>query len=388
VETALPEPNLPVKEGVLSQLLSSLTIMSALPTVDGLCEFAVRALAGIPGIERCGICVRDATRPVGEVFPAWCEPCRDERAAESLELSIDCRLKHQAGLWVVPVSSERNAHGVIVLEATPACVSEYGPHVVNYALILATELDNRWRKRQLEDKNRTLAEQHERLNREMAERNRSEEAVRTSLAEKDVLLRELYHRTKNNMQVIVGMLDLFRERMPEPLLLELKSKIQGMALVHQKLYQSNSLSSIDLGEYLGELAHLVLRTYRVPVTRVGLTLGLGAGVNVLIDTAIPCGLVMNELITNALKHAFPPGRRGTIAVSLARLGDGDIELSVRDDGVGLTSGIDVRRAPSLGLQTVFGIGEGQMQGRVRYESSPRGTQCRLRFRDDLYRPRV
>lgn len=226
--------------------------------------------------------------------------------------------------------------------------------------------------------------------RDITERKQAEVALQASLQQKTQLIQELYHRTKNNMQVVMSMLMLQAgytdNKKVQGLLQESASRIQSMALVHEKLYQSQDLSSINLAEYIDDLAQLLSQTYQVTSNRITVVAETEP-VRALIDIAVPCGLILNELLANALEHAFPDGRAGEIRIGLRRLGPGELMLEVADNGVGLPAGFDVRQAGAFGLQTIVAIVEYQLQGTVAFESKA-GVTWRIRFRDDLYRERV
>ncbi len=227
--------------------------------------------------------------------------------------------------------------------------------------------------------------------RAMEELRESEEAVRRSLREKEILLQEVYHRTKNNMQVIASLLDMqaliSEDEGTRDVMKEMVGRIKSMALVHQKLYESKDLSRIDLGEYVedlvGGIRDGVLDTRKVLDLRVEVE----GGIVCLLDTAIPCGLALNELVVNAVKHAFPAGRAGAVRVGLARGEGGRIELRVVDDGRGLPPGFDLDRDARLGLRTVVSLIEYQLRGKVEFKSGP-GTEWVVSFRDGLYEARV
>ncbi|RME85238.1 MAG: GAF domain-containing protein, partial [Caldilineae bacterium] len=228
------------------------------------------------------------------------------------------------------------------------------------------------------------------LQSEMEQRRQAEEALRTSLREKEVLLQELYHRTKNNMQVISAMLSLEEARVEDPtvseVFREVQNRIRVMALVHQKLYQSKDLSRIDLSEYVQDLCRLLMQSYNVSPDRIKLKLNV-QDTQVLMDIAIPCGLILNELISNAFKYAFPNNAEGEIQVTLKRSPEGDIELVVSDNGVGVPPDFDFRQSDTLGLYTVFAIVEHQLQGEIDFESD-HGLTCRIRFNEQIYFERV
>ncbi len=225
---------------------------------------------------------------------------------------------------------------------------------------------------------------------DVTERRRAEEAIERSLAEKEALLRELHHRTNNNMGVIIGLLDLQAEEARDATLrtafTEMQDRIRAMALVHQKLYQSGDLSRINLREYVADLARHMIASYRVNQGEIAVSSEMEE-VFVLIDTAIPCGLILNELISNALKHAFPGSASGSLRLGLGRRADGRIWLEVADEGVGPPSGFDPRRDGHMGMQTVFALGEEQLKGSVEFEMSS-GFACRVLFRDDFVRARI
>ena len=228
-------------------------------------------------------------------------------------------------------------------------------------------------------------------NRDITERKQAEDKLKASLAEKEVLLRELYHRTKNTLQVIRSMLLLQAATTPEnnqvqKLVNDTENRIMAMALVHQKLYQSQDLSRISMQEYIHELADLIMQSSTVIAQNVSLKINVEP-LSLLLDTAIPCGLILNELLSNALKYAFPDNRQGEISIRLFRNISENLELWLTDNGMGVPPGFDFRGQNTLGLQIVFEIAEQQMQGRVRF-ASERGVRCTIEFPDTLYTERV
>jgi len=217
----------------------------------------------------------------------------------------------------------------------------------------------------------------------------SEARLRLSLDQKEALLRELYHRTNNSMQVIRSILVLRAASLNNPeitsFVRKIDEKILTMALVQQKLYQSQNLSRVDLGEYLPELASLLIENYELPDGF--LTLALQSEpVLVLIDTAIPCGLAVSELISNAVRHAFPGRKTGTIRMKIGRNPSGSVEVFFADDGIGMTADFDFRKNVS-GLRTVYDLVESQMKGEIVCEQTE-GLAYTIRFSDNLYEQRV
>ena len=182
----------------------------------------------------------------------------------------------------------------------------------------------------------------------------SEEQTRASLAEKDVLLKEINHRVKNNLQIISSLLslqsrDIQDEQALRPFLVS-QDRIRAMALVHEKLYQSDDLARIDFGEYIKSLATELGSSYGLGSRDIDLKIDVE---NILlgVDIAIPCGVIVNELVTNSLKHAFPGDRSGEIAISFREF-DGQYTMIFKDDGVGLPEDLDISRPSSLGLTIV------------------------------------
>ncbi len=225
---------------------------------------------------------------------------------------------------------------------------------------------------------------------DITEHKLAEEQIRRALKEKEVLLQELYHRTKNNMQVIRSMLALqaasTMDETVQTIFRETENRIHAMALVHQRLYQSQDLSHIPLDDYIQELAENLLQSYGLSPARIQLRFELEP-VEALIDIAIPCGLIANELISNAFKYAFPNNRSGELLFRLFRPEKGFLEFHVEDNGIGLAPEFDFHGQRTLGLRSIFAIAEHQLQGEVQF-SSENGLECRIRFPDDLYFKRV
>lgn len=225
---------------------------------------------------------------------------------------------------------------------------------------------------------------------DITDRKKAEEQIKESLAEKETLIRELYHRTKNNMQVISSMLMLEAAYTNDKKVVEvfhsMQSRIMTMALVHQKLYQSKNLSNIDLGEYMEDLLRLLEESYTLREGSIKLERDLD-NIKVLIDVAIPCGIIVNELVTNAIKYAYPDGKAGVVKVTLKHLNTGEMELTVSDNGVGIPPGYDIRKDGKMGLKTVFAIAESQLRGNLQFENKG-GIAYKLSFDHTIYQERV
>ena len=217
--------------------------------------------------------------------------------------------------------------------------------------------------------------------RDITERKRTEEQIKASLREKEVLLKEIHHRVKNNMQVIISLLNLQSKHVKDKHDLEIfkdsQNRIKSMALIHDKLYQSKDLASIDFAEYTENLASHLFNTYSVSSSAIKLVADI-KDVPLDIDTAIPCGLIINELISNSLKYAFPDGQEGEIRIKLYASKDDTSTLIVCDNGIGLPEDLDFRNTESLGLQVVVALVE-QLKGTIELDRSE-GTAFKIVFK--------
>jgi len=205
--------------------------------------------------------------------------------------------------------------------------------------------------------------------RDITARQQAEEHLKSSLKEKEVLLKEIHHRVKNNLQIISSLLNLQSGYIQDPqageMFKESRNRVKSMALIHERLYQSKDLARIDFAEYVRNLTTHLFRSYGVNTHTVGLKIDVG---NILldIDTAIPCGLIINELVTNSLKYAFPPGVAGKICIDLHREHHGQLALVVSDNGAGLPPDFDFQKTDSLGLQLVGTLTD-QLEGKIQLE---------------------
>lgn len=194
---------------------------------------------------------------------------------------------------------------------------------------------------------------------DVTERTRAEARLRTSLAEKEVLLKEVHHRVKNNLQFVSSLLALqatkIEDRQLASAIKESQQRIRAMALMHEQLYRGPNLASIPMARHITAVCTDLYRSYSVDPDRLALDLRV-ADVSFDLDRSIRCGLIVHELVSNAIQHAFPNSRRGRITVRLAIAGD-HYELTVSDDGVGLPAGLDPLRTSSLGLQLVADLAD-------------------------------
>jgi PAS domain S-box-containing protein len=217
--------------------------------------------------------------------------------------------------------------------------------------------------------------------RDMSEQKEAEVKIKASLEEKEVLLKEIHHRVKNNLQIVSSLLQLqasyIKDNDALQIFEESRDRIKSMALIHEQLYQSNDLAQIDFPEYLRSLLNMVLSAHRSNRTRVDTKLHVDP-VSLDLDTAIPVGLITNELVTNSLKYAFAGRSVGEIAVRLTKSDTGDFLLMISDNGVGFPEKFNFDKATSLGLRLVRILTK-QMRARLEI-SNGMGTQFRVYFK--------
>ena len=215
--------------------------------------------------------------------------------------------------------------------------------------------------------------------RDITERKNLQNTIAASLKEKEILLKEIHHRVKNNMQVISSLLNLqvklMKDDKSREALMESQTRVMSIALVHEKLYQSKSFSEIDYDDYLKKITENLLQTYGIPRGKVQLEVH-GEKILLPISKAIPVSLIINELVSNSLKYAFPGNRRGTINVDVKKNGD-RYTLVVKDDGVGIPERISLDHLETLGLQLVNSL-VGQLVGTIVLNRN-RGTEFRIDF---------
>jgi PAS domain S-box-containing protein len=217
---------------------------------------------------------------------------------------------------------------------------------------------------------------------DISDRKQKERRIEAALKEKDVLLGEIHHRVKNNLQIIHSLLALQSARISDPGALESlrdsQNRIRSMAQIHQTLYESKDFAAVEFGHFLDSLVPTLVATYGYGSGHVTLTVD-AEQVRLPLEAAVPCGLAVNELITNALKHAFPAGRSGEIVVHLGHDAEGWFELWVTDDGVGIPEHVEIDSAPTLGLQLVVLLAD-QLGGSFSMQRAG-PTRCALRFPD-------
>ena len=215
--------------------------------------------------------------------------------------------------------------------------------------------------------------------RDVSDRKLAMIELQKSLKEKEALLREVYHRVKNNLQVVTSLLKLQAEATQEPsaqhVLLESSARIKSMALIHEMLYQSENLANIVMETYINKLLKYLFVIYAVDQNKINLTTNID-DILLNIDTAIPCGLIMSEIVSNALKHAFPENKSGEIKLSLKKQ-ENNIVLVISDDGIGIPENIDIKNTSSLGMRLIHNLAK-QLGGDIVLENG-KGTTFKLVF---------
>lgn len=220
--------------------------------------------------------------------------------------------------------------------------------------------------------------------RDITERKKADDKIKASLEEKNVMLKEIHHRVRNNLQVIKSLLSLQSRYVKDTQALEMfkesQERIQSMAMVHEKLYESEDFARIDFVDYVASLARGLYRARKVDPERIALKIKAAKAIPLGIDLAVPCGIVVNELVTNALKHAFPPPwkKKGLIQISLKSVGEDEVEVVVKDNGTGLPEGVDFHDADTLGFRLVKILVEDQLRGKLSVEQVA-GTKVQIRF---------
>jgi two-component sensor histidine kinase len=215
---------------------------------------------------------------------------------------------------------------------------------------------------------------------DITERRQSEEKITASLQEKEMLLKEIHHRVKNNLQIITSLLKLQAnyvddERMTT-IFKECQQRVAAMAAVHSMLYKSQNLAVIDFGNYVREMAGELHCAYRISAAAIFLVIHI-EDVILPIDTAIPCGLLINELLTNSLKYAFPGGRKGEVTIEMQHTADG-VRLLFADNGVGFPTEVDFNKTETFGLRLVHMLGK-QLDGCIELFSD-NGTRYEIMFK--------
>lgn len=219
------------------------------------------------------------------------------------------------------------------------------------------------------------------IRRDITDMKKSEEMLKHSLFEKEVLLKEIHHRVKNNLQIVTSLLKLqsayITDKKSKELFKESQNRVQSMALIHQRLYQSKNIGSINISEYSKTLITQIMQSFGVDFSKIIVQVK-AENIFMTIDNAIPCGLIINELATNSLKHAFPDNRGGNISLKIVYI-DNDYEIDFSDNGIGISKEFDIGKTSSFGLKLVKTLVD-QVKGSIQIISE-NGTKFRIKFSD-------
>ena len=229
---------------------------------------------------------------------------------------------------------------------------------------------------------------YQQLQAELSERKQAEANLKNSLKEKEILLKEIHHRVKNNLCVVASLLELQSHTVTDLQLAKMfeesQNRLYSMALIHEKLYRSTNLAQINFGNYLEDLVSNLFNSYNISDNRIQLQV-LAEPIYLNLETATPCGLIANELVSNTLKHAFPDGTTGTVSVECYQTGDREIHLFIKDNGIGFPQNLDFRKTNSMGFQVVCTLTD-QLEGSIEL-SRQTGTAFHLNFNELSYSKR-
>jgi two-component sensor histidine kinase len=213
---------------------------------------------------------------------------------------------------------------------------------------------------------------------DITERKQAEEKIRQSLREKEMMLKEIHHRVKNNLQIICSLLNWQSRYIQDPCTLEMfresQNRVKLMALIHERLYRAKDLARINFREYVQSLTDQLFRSYRNQGQEIAIQIDM-EDIPLAVDKAIPCAMILNELVSNSFKHGVPPGSRGVISISFKSLEEGRLILGVRDDGIGLPPNFNSHSADSLGWELVNAL-TNQIGGSIEMDDAM-GTEIRI-----------
>jgi len=278
-------------------------------------------------------------------------------------------------VYLTAHSDEATLDRAKVTEAFGYVVKPFNARDLRIAIEMAL---NKHRKEQLVE---------DEMTRDIIEIKRAEAQIKASLQEKEVLLKEIHHRVKNNFQVISSLLNLqsdyIQDKQDREIFKASQNRIESMALIHEKLYQSKNLAQIELAEYIQDLVDNLLSSYEANLNTIALKINIDQ-VYLNLDAAIPCGLIINELVLNSFKHAFPAGNSGEIRIDFRVEKKNKYILTISDNGIGFPSNLDFRNTESLGLQLVNAL-TNQLGGNIELNGSA-GAEFKITFEEFNTKP--
>ena len=225
----------------------------------------------------------------------------------------------------------------------------------------------------------SLLEKNRELQKEIAKRKATEDQIRDILSKKDLLLKEVQHRLKNNLQFITTLIDLHsdytKDNKMQNVLVDIQNRIKSMALIHEQIYQSKRVGKIDFKEYLENLVNYIFDSYGISKSAIKPKIR-GSNYSLCVNSVINCGLIAHELISNALKHGFPNGRQGVMLINMYSK-DNNFNLIIGDNGIGFPKDFSFQKITTLGLQLVISLTQ-QLNGRVKLNRRG-GTEFKIMF---------
>ncbi len=361
-------------------------------SVDGIFAFdnKLHLTRWNPGMERMSGIKKTETKgkTLGEVMPAFFKDGEEEFFKDALKGSrISAR-----GKYMKDIQNDQE----YFVEAQYSPIYDKEGKVVGGLAVLRDSTERKAAlvkleqtkdrlKELVEERTRELSVANEELKKEVSQRKLAQEQINESLKEKIVLLREVHHRVKNNLQIVSSLLNLQAGYITDKKILEVfkesQARIRSMALIHEKLYQSRDLDKINFSDYIDSLISDLLRSYRSQLNNINIRCETEQ-IFLEIDQAILCGLIINELISNSIKHAFKGRAQGEVVVKLLNEDDGH-RMIVQDNGIGFPENIDIENTDSLGLQLVTSLTT-QMGGQLEI-TSENGTNVQITFKDNSQR---
>lgn len=328
----------------MHQLLTAGTVLASYTDMERMLEFAAAALSTIPGVNACSMYRREHGNG---------------------DQTSDCPV------YEVAIETVNQQYGTVALEVENESVFQpYAAAVHNVAGLVAMRIENHEHERELQAE----------VQKKTADLEQMNESLRTSLEERELLLREIHHRVKNNLMVVESLLQLqfgpVEDDAVQRALHESVERIRSMAIVHKLLYESKTLDGVNFRSFVTNIISELSATAAQTRSNIRIEPVID-DISVDIDAAIPVSLIINELLSNALKYAFPDGRTGIVRIIAREPEAGVNELIVEDDGVGLPEDFSIETADTLGMQLVSGLAA-QIRGDLEIQGTG-GTRCVLRF---------
>ncbi|KJR43258.1 signal transduction histidine kinase [Candidatus Magnetoovum chiemensis] len=238
----------------------------------------------------------------------------------------------------------------------------------------------------VEKRTQELKKTNAKLQNEITERMKIEEKLKALISEKDLLISEIHHRVKNNLQIISSLLELQSKNVKDEdaklLFLDSQSRLKTMALIHERLYQSKDITKVDLAKYITSLIDYLYHSYNLYTNNITINSWVDE-VYICVDTAIPCGLIINEVVSNSIKHAFSQAVKGEINIKLTKDGKDNFHLEIKDTGIGLPQHIDINSSTTLGLRLVYSLVTHQLNGTLTVDRT-KGTCFIVDFKAQSY----